>query len=186
VPASGLLEHAEGSRSARHLLECLLGRPVHVRTVRRHSVTTTDREGFAVLGARGVLLGRDLLLSDSRPPHLALALSASLVVPRRLPRRVLAALVTGSVPLDRLLDAAGVPWAEEVLELEGTAASEASFPVAAPGGAPLVRMTRRLHTAPGPVALVLDEVLGPPGRPARGTRAGRGPGARWRAVPCAV
>lgn len=161
-PGGGpLLAHARDSRSARHLLECLLGRPVVVRTVRRHSVTTTDRDGFTALAAKGVLLGRDLLLADSLPPHRALAMSASLVVPRRLPRRVLTALVTGSVPLDRLLDACGVRWEAEVLDAEIVPAAEASFPVGAPSYASLVRMTRRLSVPSGPVAMVVDEVACP-------------------------
>jgi len=147
------------SRGVTELVEDLLGRPVRSRLVGDGELTTIAPPGLARLATTGPVLRRHLLLTDSLPPHLPVAVSWSLVVAWRLPEEVAAALRTGAEPLDRLLTERGLGWTATPVETETVPAQEASteFPWAAPGAA-LVEQARVVHLHAQPVAMVLDEV----------------------------
>jgi len=147
------------SRGAAELVEDLLGRPVWSRLVGTGELTRVAPPGLARLATTGPVLRRHLVLADSRPPHLPVAASWSLVVPWRLPEAVAAALRAGGEPLDRLLTGSGLAWTATPLETETAPVAEASvaFPWAAPDD-PVVEQARLLQLDGQPVAVVLDEV----------------------------
>ncbi|HZB50867.1 MAG TPA: hypothetical protein VE547_17400 [Mycobacteriales bacterium] len=147
------------SHGVTELLEDLLGRPVRSRLVGDGELTRIAPPGLARLATTGPVLRRHLLLTDSRPPHLPVATSWSLVVPWRLPDPVAAALRAGGEPLDRLLTGAGLGWTATPLETETAPVAEASiaFPWAAAGD-PVVEQARLVRLDGRPVAVVLDEV----------------------------
>jgi len=147
------------SRGAAELLEDLLGRPVRSRLVGAGELTRVAPPGLARLDTTGPVLRRHLLLSDSLPPHLPVAVSWSMVVPWRLPDEVAAALRAGAEPLDRLLTGRGLAWSAEPVDTETLPVADAStaFAWAAPGSS-LVEQARVVHLLGQPVAVVLDEV----------------------------
>ncbi|MFL6127751.1 MAG: hypothetical protein ACJ73E_01640 [Mycobacteriales bacterium] len=147
------------SRGTAELLEDLLGRPVRSRLVGAGELTRVAPPGLARLETTGPVLRRHLLLADSLPPHLPVAVSWSLVVPWRLPDEVAAALRAGAEPLDRLLVGRGLTWTAEPVDTETLPVAEAStaFRWAAPGSS-LVEQVRVVHLHGQPVAVVLDEV----------------------------
>jgi hypothetical protein len=147
------------SRGTTELLEDLLGRSVRSRLVGDGELVRIAPPGLARLRTTGPVLRRHLLLTDSLPPHLPVAVSWSLVVPWRLPDDLAATLRSGAEPLDRLLTERGLSWTATPVETETVPVEEAStaFPWAAPG-APLVEQARVVHLDAQPVAVVLDEV----------------------------
>jgi hypothetical protein len=147
------------SRSAAELVEELLGRPVRSRLVGAGELTRIAPPGLARLATTGPVLRRHLLLTDSRPPHLPVAASWSLVVPWRLPEQVAADLRAGGEPVGRLLSERGLAWTATPLETETAPVAEAStaFPWAA-ADTPVVEQARLLHLDAQPVAVVLDEL----------------------------
>lgn len=147
------------SRAAAELIEDLLGRPVRSRLLGDGQLARIAPPGLARLGTTGPVLRRHLLLTDSLPPHLPVAVTWSLVVPWRLPGDVAAALRAGAEPLDRLLTDRGLAWTAEPVETETVPVEEAStaFRWATPGSS-LVEQARVVHLETHPVAVVLDEV----------------------------
>jgi hypothetical protein len=147
------------SRGVTELLEDLLGRSVRSRLVGDGELTRIAPPGLTRLDTTGPVLRRHLLLADSRPPYLPVAVSWSLVVPWRLPDEVAAALRAGAEPLDRLLTERGLAWTAEAIETETLPVEEAStaFRWAVPGSA-LVEQARVVHLHAQPVAIFLDEV----------------------------
>jgi hypothetical protein len=147
------------SRGVTELLEDLLGRPVRSRLAGTGELARIAPPGLPRLDTTGPVLRRHLLLSDSLPPHLPVAVSWSLVVPWRLPDEVAAALRAGAEPLDRLLSARGLAWTAEAVETGTSPVEEASTPFRwAPDGSPVVEQARVVHLDSRPVAIVLDEV----------------------------
>lgn len=146
-------------RSATELVEDLLGRPVLAGLVGTGELRRVAPPGLARLGTTGPVLRRHVLLRDSLPPHLPVAVSWSLVVPWRLPAEVAAALRAGGEPLDRLLTARGLDWTAEPVETEVVPVEEAStpFPWAA-AGTSLVEQARVVRLAGRPVAVTVDEL----------------------------
>jgi hypothetical protein len=147
------------SRGPTDLLEDLLGRPVRSRLIGVGELSRVTPPGLVRLATEGPVLRRHLLLTDSLPPGLPVAVSWSLVVPWRLPAAVAAAVRSGAEPLDRLLAQRDLTWAAEGLETETLPAAEASveFPWAAPGTR-LVEQARVLRLGALPVATVIDEI----------------------------
>jgi hypothetical protein len=172
------------ARGPTDLLEDLLGRSVRSRLLDAGELSHVAPPGLVRLGTEGPVLRRHLVLTDSLPPHLPVAVSWSVVVPSRLPADVAAAVRSGAEPLDRLLDERGLTWTADPVETEILPAGEASvdFRWAAPG-ARLVEQARVLRLGSLPVATVLDEIpylppLDPdtpllpyPAGPSRGDRA---------------
>jgi len=147
------------SRGVAELLEDLLGRPVRSRLVGAGELARIAPPGLARLDTTGPVLRRHLVLSDSLPPHLPVAVSWSLVVPWRLPEEVAGALRAGAEPLERLLSARGLAWTAQSVETETSPVEEASTPFRwAPGGSRVVEHARVVHLLSRPVAIVLDEV----------------------------
>ena len=147
------------SRGVTELVEDLLGRPVGSRLVGDGELTRIAPPGLARLATTGPVLRRHLVLTDSLPPHLPVAVSWSLVVSWRLPDEVATALRSGAEPLDRLLADRGLGWTATPVETETGPVEEAStaFPWVAPGTR-LVEQARVLHLQAQPIAMVLDEV----------------------------
>ena len=143
------------SRSAAELLTAVLHRPVRAEPIGNRVVETPGRYAVRVLQHR---------LVDSRAPERALALCATALDGARLPRCIQPAARRGSEPLSELLDRAGAFWTAETLDVEqlpGTAGWS--------GGAPVLRVTRRLFLLGNPVADVVEDipfVRGPPELPA--------------------
>ncbi len=157
------------SRSAAELLAAVLHRPVRAepvgnRVVEIHAGGDPDRDRRLVRVLQHRLL-------DSRPPHRALALSATALVGARLPDCVRPAARRGSDPLSELLDRASAFWTPETLEVEQLSA-DAARDAGWAGDAPVVRLTRRLFLLGTPVADVIEDipfpapaaVRGPPAR----------------------
>lgn len=90
------------------LVEDLLDRPVRARLLGGAELRRIAPPGLTRLATTGPVLRRHVLLTDSRPPHLPVAVTWSVVVPHRLPAPVAGALRSGGEPLDRLLADAGL------------------------------------------------------------------------------
>jgi hypothetical protein len=115
--------------------------------------------GLLRLATTGPVLRRHVVLTDSEPPHLPVAVVWSVLVPHRLPATVVAAMRDGGEPLDRLLVRHGVNWSSRPVESEILPASEASTPFSwAPPGTPLVEQARVVHLDHAPVATTIDEM----------------------------
>jgi len=147
------------SRGPTELAEDLLGRPVRSRLLGEGELARIAPPGLARLGTTGPVLRRHVLLTDSAPPHLPVAVSWSVVVPWRLPEAVATALRSGGEPLDRLLADHGLSWTAEPVESETLPVAEAStaFPWA-PAGSFLVEQARVVHVGGIPVAITIDEI----------------------------
>lgn len=147
------------SRGPTELAEDLLGRPVRSRLLGEGELARIAPPGLARLDTTGPVLRRHVLLTDSAPPHLPVAVSWSVVVPWRLPDAVAAALRSGAEPLDRLLADHGLSWAAVPVETETLPVAEAStaFPWAAAGSF-LVEQARVVHVGGVPVATTIDEI----------------------------
>lgn len=141
------------------LVEDLLGRPVTARLLGGGELSRIAAPGLVRLGTTGPVLHRQVLLTDSLPPHLPVAVSWSVVVPHRLPVPVAAAVRSGGEPLDRLLTAYGPRWTSRPVETETRPASEASTPFRwAPPGTRLLEQARIVHLDSAPVATTIDEI----------------------------
>lgn len=147
------------SRGPTELMEDLLGRPVRSRLLGDGELARVAPPGLVRLGTTGPVLRRHVLLADSMPPHLPVAVSWALVVPWRLPAEVAAALRSGAEPLDRLLTERDLAWTTYPVESEVLPVEEASttFPWAAAGSS-LVEQARVVHFGSHPVATTVDEV----------------------------
>ena len=141
------------------LVEDLLGRPVRSRLLGKGELARVPPPGLTRLGTTGPVLRRHVVLTDSVPPHLPVAVTWSVVVPWRLPDEVAAALRDGPEPLDRLLTRQGLAWTAHPVETEALPVEEAStaFPWA-PAGTPLVEQARVVHLDAMPVATTIDEI----------------------------
>jgi hypothetical protein len=147
------------SRGPTELVEDLLGRPVRSRVIGEGELARLAPPGLARLDTTGPVLRRHVLLSDSLPPHLPVAVTWSVVVVGRLPDAVASALRSGPEPLDRLLTEHGLPWTTRPVEWEALPVEEASTPFAwAPPGTSLVEQARVVHLDALPVATTIDEV----------------------------
>lgn len=147
------------ARGTTELVEDLLGRPVRASLLGGGELRRVAPPGLARLGTTGPVLRRHVLLSDSRPPHLPVAVSWSLVVPWRLPAEVAAALRAGPEPLDRLLAERGLAWTAEPVESEVAPTAEASTTFGwTAAGSWLVEQARVLHLHARPVAVTVDEL----------------------------
>jgi hypothetical protein len=151
-----LVRHSAG---VTELVEDLLGRPVRSRLLGGAELPRIAPPGLTRLATTGPVLRRHVLLADSLPPHLPVAVTWSVVVPDRLPAEVTAALRDGAEPLDRVLTDRGLPWTARVLETEALPARDAStaFGWTAPG-ALLVERTSLLRLAGAPIATTIDEL----------------------------
>ena len=147
------------SRGPTELVEDLLGRPVRSRLLGAGELARIAPPGLTRLGTTGPVLRRHVLLTDSAPPHLPVAVSWSVVVPWRLPDVVAAALRSGAEPLDRLLARHGLSWTTTPVETATLPVAEAStaFPWAA-GGSYLVEQARLVQVDGVPVATTIDEI----------------------------
>jgi hypothetical protein len=147
------------SRGPTELAEDLLGRPVRSRLLGEGELARIAPPGLARLGTTGPVLRRHVLLTDSAPPQLPVAVSWSVVVPWRLPDPVAAALRSGAEPLDRLLAEHGLSWTATPIESETLPVAEAStaFPWA-PAGSYLVEQARVVQVDGIPVATTVDEL----------------------------
>ena len=147
------------TRGAVEVVEDLLGRPVHGRVFAAAELPRIAPPGLALLATTGPVLRRHVLLTDSQPPHLPVAVVWSVLVPHRLPATVVTALHEGDEPLDRLLVRHGLDWSSRPVETETAPASAASTPFDwAPPGTPLVEQARVLHLDHAPVATTVDEI----------------------------
>ncbi len=150
---------ARRSRGPTELAEDLLGRPVRSHLIGEGELTRIAPPGLARLGTTGPVLRRHVVLTDSLPPHLPVAVSWSVVVPWRLPDDVAGALRSGSEPLDRLLSAGGLAWSTQPVESETLPVEDASTPFPwAPPGTPLLEQARIVHLGSLPVATTIDEI----------------------------
>jgi len=148
------------SRGVTELVEALLGRAVRSRRLSQDEIPRIRPPGLLRLRTTGPVLHRHVLLEDSLPPHLPVAVAWALIVPWHLPEDVRAALLHGDEPLDRLLTGHGLQWTAEPVETETRTVAEASsgFPWAEPTAA-LVEHTRRVLDGTGmPIAVTIDEV----------------------------
>jgi chorismate-pyruvate lyase len=149
------------TQSVARVLEGRLGRAVHARLTSKDTIARIARPGLVKLRTRGPVLHRRVLLVDSLPPHLPLAVAWGLIVIKRLPRVVQRDLVEGGEPLDRLLTMHGIAWTAEVKgrDTKRYRVEQASqhFPWAA-AGAPLTELTRLLSIGDDPIAALIDEV----------------------------
>src|SRR4029453_6120580 len=100
------------------LLEDLLGRPVGSRLLGAGELSRVAPPGLIRLATEGPGPCRTLVLTDSLPPPLPVAVSWSVVVPSRLPADVAAAVRSGAEPLDRLLHERGLTWPGVLVESE--------------------------------------------------------------------
>lgn len=147
------------ARGATELAEDLLGRPVRARLIAEGELPRIAPPGLTLLATTGPVLRRHVLLTDSEPPHLPVAVVWSVLVPHRLPAAVVSALREGGEPLDRLLVRHGVNWTSRPVEAETVPASEASTPFPwAPPGTPLIEQARVVHLDHAPVATTIDEI----------------------------
>lgn len=147
------------ARGATEVMEDLLGRPVRGRVLAEAELRSIAPPGLARLATTGPVLRRHVLLADSEPPHLPVAVVWSVIVPHRLPAPVVAALRDGGEPLDRLLACHGLNWTSRPVETETVPAVEASTPFPwAPPGTPLVEQARVVHVDHAPVATTIDEI----------------------------
>ena len=142
------------------LAEALLGRAVRSRRLSQDEIPRIRAPGLLRLQTTGPVLHRHVLLEDTLPPHLPVAVAWALIVPWHLPEDVRAALLHGDEPLDRLLTVHGLLWTAEPVETESRTVAEASspFPWAKPAS-PLVEHTRRVLDSGGvPIAVTIDEM----------------------------
>lgn len=147
------------SRGPTELAEDLLGRPVRAQLIGEGEIPRIAPPGLARLRTTGPVLRRHVVLTDSRPPHLPVAVSWSVVVPWRLPDDVAGALRSGPEPLDRLLTGRGLAWSAEPVESETLPVEDASTPFPwAPPGTRLVEQARVIHLDSQPVATTIDEI----------------------------
>jgi hypothetical protein len=147
------------ARGATELVEDLLGRPVHGRLIAEGELPRIAPPGLTRLATTGPVLRRHVLLTDSEPPHLPVAVVWSVLVAHRLPVPVVSALRDGGEPLDRLLVRHGVNWSSRPVETEMLPAGEASTPFPwAPPGTTLVEQARVVHLDHAPVAITIDEI----------------------------
>src|SRR5215468_3922921 len=150
------------------LLEERLGRPIRGRLLSTDNIARVKPSGLDKLHTTGPLTHRYVVLEDSLPPHLPVAVAWALMVEARLPISVRVALVGTGEPLDRLLSSHNLPWTADLTEnvvtsTAGTASTH--FTWVAPGTS-LVQATRILHVDDQPVAITIEEVP----LPARGNR----------------
>lgn len=147
------------ARGATELAEDLLGRPVRGRLLADGELPRIAPPGLIRLATTGPVLCRHVLLSDSEPPHLPVAVVWSVLVPHRLPATVVSALRDGGEPLDRLLVRHAVNWTSRPVESEMLPASAASTTFSwAPPGTPLIEQARIVHLDHAPVATTIDEI----------------------------
>jgi hypothetical protein len=142
------------------LLEARLGRRLGGRLLSQDTITRVRPPGLGKLLTTGPVVHRHVVLEDSLPPGLPVAVAWALFVSERLPVSVRVGLAGTGEPLDRLLTGHQLPWTAELAEDATTgAASQASAHFAwAPAGTPLLDLTRLLHVAGEPVAILIDEV----------------------------
>jgi hypothetical protein len=147
------------ARGASEIVEDLLGRPCRGRVFAAAELARIEPPGLVRLATTGPVLRRHLLLTDSEPPHLPVAVVWSLLVPHRLPSTLVTALHETGDPLDRLLVQHGLRWSSRAVETETRPAAGAStpFPWAAPGTR-LVEQARVVHLDHAPVATTVDEI----------------------------
>jgi hypothetical protein len=144
---------------ATQLVEDLLGRPVRSRVLAEGDLPRIAPPGLTRLATTGPVLRRHVLLTDSLPPHLPVAVTWSVLVPHRLPTTVAGALRSGGEPLDRLLTAHGLSWTSRPVETDTLPASDASAPFRwAPTGTRLIEQARVVHLDHTPVATTIDEL----------------------------
>jgi hypothetical protein len=147
------------ARGAVEVVEDVLDRPVRGRVFAGAELPRIAPPGLARLATTGPVLRRHVLLTDSLPPHLPVAVVWSVLVPHRLPATVVAALRETGEPLDLLLARHGLNWSSRPVEAETGPASAASTPFAwAAPGTPLVEQARVLHLDHAPVATTVDEI----------------------------
>jgi chorismate-pyruvate lyase len=148
------------SAGVTELAEALLGRAVRSRRLSQDEIPRIRAPGLLQLRTTGPVLHRHVLLEDSLPPHLPVAVAWALIVPWHLPEKVRSGLLQGDEPLDRLLTRHGLLWTTEPVETETRTVAEASsaFPWAC-RSTPLVEHTRRVLDDGGlPIAVTIDEV----------------------------
>jgi len=142
------------------VLEERFGRPIHGRLLSSDLISRVKPPGLGKLQTNGPLTHRRVVLEDSLPPHLPVAVAWSLTVEARLPVSVRVGLAGTGEPLDRLLTSHHTPWTAEFTEdavASAASAASAHFAWAAPD-TPLVELTRILYLADEPIAITIDEV----------------------------
>jgi hypothetical protein len=151
---------AIGSRPVADVVAERLGRPVRGLLVSQDTISRVRSPGLPVLGTTGPVVHRHVVLQDSRPPYLTVAVAWALMVEARLPRRIRVGLAGTGEPLDRLLTGHRVPWTAGLTERAvWHPAEEASAEFGwAVSGTPLVEVTRLLSVDGVPVATLVDEV----------------------------
>ncbi len=106
------------------------------------------------------MLHRQVVLSDSLPPHLPVAVAWALIVPWRLPADVREALQHSHEPLDRLLGLHRVAWVAQPIDASTESAGMAStaFPWAAPDALVIEQARLVLLDSVVPVATTIEEI----------------------------
>jgi hypothetical protein len=148
------------SESVTDLVEALLGRAVRSRRLSQDEIPVIRPPGLLQLRTTGPVLHRHLLLEDSLPPHLPVAVAWALIVPWHLPHEAREALLHGDEPLDRLLTRLNLPWTAEPGETDLRTVDKGSSPFLwASPDTPVIENTRRLLLDTGvPIAVTIDEV----------------------------
>jgi hypothetical protein len=150
------------TRPTVQLVEERLGRPLRGRFIEQDIIARIRPPGLGRLRTRGPVTVRQVIVEDSQPPHLTVAVSWALIVAARVPEPLLLDFHGFSgEPLDRLLTAHGVRWRGELTD-DGVATSpagEASARFAwATRDTPLLELTRILSVGGNPLAVAIDEV----------------------------
>jgi hypothetical protein len=142
------------------VLEERLGRPIRGRLLSTDTITRVKPPGLSKLHTNGPLTHRHVVLEDSLPPHLRVAVAWALTVEGRLPLGVRAGLVGSGEPLDRLLTSHDLPWTADLIEdvITGPASTASTHFTWAASGTPLVEITRILQVSDDPIAITIDEV----------------------------
>src|SRR5215475_10721966 len=117
------------------VLEERFGRPIHGGLLSADLISRVKPPGLGKLQTNGPLTHRRVVLEDSLPPHLPVAVAWSLTVEARLPVSVRVGLAGTGEPLDRLLTSHHTPWTAEFTEdavASAASAASAHFAWAAP------------------------------------------------------
>jgi hypothetical protein len=148
------------SRPVADVLAERLGRPVRGLLLSQDTISPTRPPGLPVLKTTGPVVHRHVVLQDSRPPHLTVAVAWALMVETRLPRSARVGLAGTGEPLDRLLTGHRVAWTAQLTErVSWHPVGEASAHFAwALSCTPMIEVSRLLSVGDEPVAVLIDEV----------------------------